>query len=366
MAERPLLPVLEPHRDALEKCVYCPKLSRAACPVSNAEASETVTPWGKMSLAYFVGRGDLKPSADTAETSWACSACLACREQCDHRNEVAEVLTENRAEMFARGLAPEGAKRAAERYADGERANKRALDRMAPESHSEAKRGLLIGCSYVRNAPDTAKAALQLGRRWLGESLRPMRRCCGLPLRYAGDQNGFERAARDFVADLGPIEEIVVADPGCAHTLIEAYGDRLDGRSVRPMVDVAFANLDDIRPMGFEGKPLRYHDPCQLGRGLGRYEEPRAILARLCGEAPLEFQRCREQAECSGGGGLLSVTRPETARSMADARLAEHRAGTDSLLVTGCGESLRRFRSRGQSVADWLDLVAQSVGKDDS
>ena len=53
------LPLLEPHRSALEKCVYCPKLSRAACPVSNVEASETVTPWGKMSMAFFAARGDV-------------------------------------------------------------------------------------------------------------------------------------------------------------------------------------------------------------------------------------------------------------------------------------------------------------------
>src|SRR6201999_1099365 len=52
-------PLLEPHRAALETCVYCPKLSRAACPVSNVEHSETVTPWGKMSMAYFAARGDV-------------------------------------------------------------------------------------------------------------------------------------------------------------------------------------------------------------------------------------------------------------------------------------------------------------------
>ena len=104
------LPLLEPHRAALETCVYCPKLSRAACPVSNAEASETVTPWGKMSLAYFAARGDVPLDEEHAKPAWACSACYACRERCDHKNEVATVLTDARAELFSAGLAPAGAK----------------------------------------------------------------------------------------------------------------------------------------------------------------------------------------------------------------------------------------------------------------
>jgi Fe-S oxidoreductase len=70
--------MLEPHRAALETCVYCPKLSRAACPVSNAEHSETVTPWGKMSLAYFAARGDVPVDAVHAAPAWACTGCYAC------------------------------------------------------------------------------------------------------------------------------------------------------------------------------------------------------------------------------------------------------------------------------------------------
>jgi dimethylglycine catabolism B len=53
------LPTLAPLKDTLEKCVFCPKLCRSACPVSNAEPRETITPWGKMSMAYFAARGDV-------------------------------------------------------------------------------------------------------------------------------------------------------------------------------------------------------------------------------------------------------------------------------------------------------------------
>ena len=55
------LPMLEDRRGTLEKCVFCPKLCRTACPVSNAIPRETLTPWGKMSMSYFVAQGDVRP-----------------------------------------------------------------------------------------------------------------------------------------------------------------------------------------------------------------------------------------------------------------------------------------------------------------
>ena len=104
------LPLLARHDAVLQKCVYCPKLSRAACPISNVEANETVTPWGKMSMAYFTAREDVPIDAECADPAWACSACYACRERCEHKNEVATVLCDARAEYFARGVAPAAAR----------------------------------------------------------------------------------------------------------------------------------------------------------------------------------------------------------------------------------------------------------------
>ncbi len=58
------------------------------------------------------------------------------------------------------------------------------------------------------------------------------------------------------------------------------------------------------------------------------YEAPRAVLGRLLGRAPDEFDEHREWAACSGAGGLLPSTMPETSRDIAQARLDAHgRAG---------------------------------------
>ena len=46
-----------------------------------------------------------------------------------------------------------------------------------------------------------------------------------------------------------------------------------------------------------------YHEPCYLARHNGEYEAPRAILARLTTDTPLEFNLRREKAMCCGAGG---------------------------------------------------------------
>jgi dimethylglycine catabolism B len=380
---RPLqLPLLEPHRSALEKCVYCPKLSRAACPISSVEANETVTPWGKMSMAYFAGRGDVPIDAEHAAPAWACSGCFACRERCDHKNEVATVLTDARAELFAKGAAPDAAQQVVRRWPDRARELSRtvaALERAAaPEGAPSAEPAavVLIGCGYVRRSPEVARDALRAVAALVGGPARPVRSCCGLPLLYAGDRAGFQSAARRLAAEVAGARRLVVVDPGCARALLVEYArDHVelrepDGSAMRApelFVDVAYAARDRLKPAaaGSQGpdghRAFRYHDPCQLGRGLGRYDEPRAVLSRALGVAPGELPRTRAQAECSGAGGLLPATRPATSRAIADERIAEHHALGGGTLITGCGQSLHRFRTRGQAAEDLVSIVARAL-----
>jgi dimethylglycine catabolism B len=364
------LPLLEPHRAALETCVYCPKLSRAACPVSNAEASETVTPWGKMSMAYFAARGDVPVDEAHAAPAWACTSCYACREACDHKNEVAPALLDARAEMMRLDAAPPAAKAIVERWparqialaaAVAELESERETDGAASTGREPA--AVLVGCGYVERSPEVARDALRAAAFLLDRPVRPVRACCGLPLLYAGDRDGFADAVILLAREVASAPAFLAIDPGCARALL-VEAPRVGVEVSRPeiFVDLAARSLEKLRPIEGEGAgAVRYHDPCQLGRGLGRYEEPRAILARITGAAPERFLRERAQGECSGGGGLLPATRPESSRAIADARIAEHRERGGGTLVTACASSLQRFRSRGEAAEDLVSLVARAI-----
>lgn len=421
--------------------MYCPKLCRAACPVSNAEASETVTPWGKMSTAYFAARGNVPLDAGHAATAWACTSCFACRDMCQHKNPVAVVLGDARVEAFARGVAPEPAAALARGWFDRAAEVTEAIDVIATQTDTDraqpSETALLFGCGYARRAPDVARDAVQATMTLTGSRVRPVRACCGLPLLQAGDHDGFVAAARRLAAEVAKAPRVVAVDPGCARTLLVEYArigvklpkvelfldlvanDRGKLRALSPdeianAVETARSAAPSPAPSSREGaSPLahsvrtgalgaaphegaareavpssrssvsdaaassrsssneavpssrrgvrvRWHDPCQLGRGLGRFDEPRAILDRLA-QGAVGFPRERAMGECSGGGGLLPITRPDTSLAIAEARLAEHRTAGGGVLVTHCASSLHRFRTAGEPAVDLTTLVARAL-----
>jgi Fe-S oxidoreductase len=363
MAEPKNLPLLRPHDAALQKCVYCPKLCRATCPVSNVEANESVIPWGKMSLAWFSLRGDVPLDGDHAEVAWACTLCHACRDRCEHDNDVAAVLTEARAEYFAAGIAPLGAQQAAADFAAEEDAYRAAIDRIDRDNRQSARTVLVIGEGYALHSFADAEAIWWVAQHFVDGEIRAVRSACAVTLLQAGDRAGLLAAAHRLRDEVGDAELVLAADPTAARALMVDYPRlAVAPQPVVPLLDLVYAELDRIPAGALGDRGFRYHDPCALGRGLGRYEEPRAILARVAGVAPRELERSRHMAECSGGCGLLPRTRPETARAIGAQRIASHRSAGGGRLVTACADSLRHFRACGEEAVDLMSLVAEACG----
>lgn len=362
------LPLLENRRDALEKCVYCPKLCRAACPVSNAEPNEAITPWGKMSAAWFLGQGHLELSRETAAAAWACSGCLACRDRCDHKNPVADTLLDARAELFERGVEPAEVRRVSERAAARRAEVQGGLADIASRTPSAQRGGrprvkLLLGCGYARLATAEGARAVRVLSALTGCDVSLVDACCGYSSLAAGDRGAFAREATTLNAAVAGSERLIVLDPGCAKTLLQDYPKvGAPAPTVELFVDVAHAALEKIpAAKAAVGPSARYHDPCSLGRGLGRYQEPRALLERVLGAPPREFDRAREAADCSGGGGLLPVSRPDASRGAADIRKGEHDALGGGEVVTACAASLHRFRTRGVAAEDLVTYLARAL-----
>src|SRR5262249_37686918 len=152
--DRPLrrLPQLASRKAELERCVFCPKLCRSACPVSNAEPRETLTPWGKMSMAYFVANESVELALPFANPAWACTGCFGCRERCDHRNDVTGTLFEARSALMQAGQAPPSARRIRDTFSERTRVlDENAGDaRVADVIDPDARLAVLVGCEHAR------------------------------------------------------------------------------------------------------------------------------------------------------------------------------------------------------------------------
>jgi dimethylglycine catabolism B len=350
------LALLEDRRAELETCTYCPKLCRAACPVSNAEASDTVTPWGKMSGSHTVARGDAPATAEYAKLPWACTGCFACRERCDHRNEVAPTLYDARAAFVARGVAPEGSERSRRGFPErSERVRARVESTArAHDLSSQAPVAFLLGCQYALGFPEVVRDAIAAARELFGP-LRLVSECCGYSLDAAGDPEGANAARAKLLKQTNGAHRVIALDAGCAYALAP-YGAESFARAAEDALGGGAVEA----PFGDEA--LRYHDSCLLGRGLGEYDAPRALVGRASHGGVQEFFWRREHARCSGGGGLLPLTRPSTSESIARTRLEEHERLGGGTIVTACAQSLRRFSASGAKVLDLASVVARLTG----
>lgn len=369
--DRPLkrLPTLAGRKATLEKCVFCPKLCRTACPVSNAEERETLTPWGKMSMTYFVANESVALAEPFATPAWACTGCFGCREHCDHKNDVTGTLFDARSALVEQGAGPKEAHDVLARHDEKSAALGKAARELSVMSEVDptAPTALLLGCAYARGASSVARDAIRAMAKLEGGKVALVDKCCGAPLLYAGDKKRFVAHGRALAAELHDQrrERLVVVDAGCAATIRVHHANAGIGMivPVEHFTERAARELGSMSKVeGLDDGPVRWHDPCQLGRGLGVYDPPRALLARALGRAPDEFDRRREDARCSGAGGLLPVTMPEISRTIARKRVVDHVTAGGGTIVTGCASSCRSFEKQGAKAIDLVTVVARALG----
>jgi fumarate reductase (CoM/CoB) subunit B len=296
-----------------------------------------------------------------ARSLYACSGCMRCRSFCKHDNEVGFALFSARQVAVDRQLAPAGAQSTLATFREHQNpfgANlAEAVGRFRAESPVRFQ--LFAGCSTLVKRPDLVEDALAVGAGFsapMGVS-RAGVRCCGYPLYAAGDIDAFRVHARNFAESLGPYPELVVLDPGCAYTLRVVY-PRFDvplGIIVRTIYEVLDEHRSHVPPRPPALGALAYHDACHLGRGLGQYEQPRRLLA-LAAERVLEDPAARQEAGCTGGGGLLPRTMPEVSVDVAR-RTAARVAPNGETVVTACPTSGRMLERAGRRTADLLAVL---------
>lgn len=131
--------------------------------------------------------------------------------------------------------------------------------------------------------------------------------CCGRPMLTAGRTAEAEEIVRrntEIILGSGA-DTLIVSCPICYRMFSESY--------TLPGVRVVhysryFQGLVKLGRLKLQKSDLCYvyHDPCELGRGCGIYDEPRALLGQAAGIA--EADRSRAESICCGGSlGSLSL-----------------------------------------------------------
>ena len=179
--------------------------------------------------------------------------------------------------------------------------------------------------------------------------------CCGRPLMLSGETD----AARKMVVyntDLFRKHEIttlVTSCPICLRVFKESY--HLDGIEVLHHSEYIDRLIAEQRlTLGTNTAKYSYHDPCELGRGLGVYDAPRRVIESI-GELR-EPEHNRSNSLCCGGS--LANTVIDDAQQQ---RIAKRM--TKELENTGCDEIVTSCPLCNKSIARAATIPTKDIAE---
>lgn len=343
---------LQDHRVYL--CLSCGKCT-AVCPISRRDAD--FSPRRFVETAIVDGVESLLRE----DTVWKCLTCLRCSELCPADVRFSEFTRSARGLAFERGAS--GACTHGDvihtwmrMMADPELQQNR-LDWVTDDLDLSADGDTLyfVGClpqydvlfseqgfEGVEIARNTVRLLNQAG---IAPRLLPDERCCGHDLLWAGDTEGFRRLAelnaRAF-QEAG-IRRVVTACAECYRTLSVDYpavaGLGIEVQHISQVL--AQAVIEGRLRFDAQAVAVSFQDPCRLGRHMGEYDAPRALLREAVSDVR-EMENARQRSICCGTSVWMQCG--QTAKSIQVARLQEARSTGAEVLATACPKCQIHFR----------------------
>ena len=186
--------------------------------------------------------------------------------------------------------------------------------------------------------------------------------CCGRPLKLSGESDSAQKMI-DYNKSLfykHNITTLVTSCPICLRIFNEEY--KLDGIEVQHHSEYILRLIEQGRlHVNYSTEhTFTYHDPCELGRGSGIYDEPRAVIEAI--GTLLEPSHSRKNALCCGSS--LANTAINDSQQLTIARnVAEDLDNTGAkTIVTAC-PLCKKAITRGalHKVKDLSEIVAANI-----
>ncbi|UCE33977.1 MAG: FAD-binding protein [Deltaproteobacteria bacterium] len=370
-------------------CIYC-GFCRLGCPTFSITHRESRNARGRNALAFNLLNGSIEPSKELADAFYSCTTCQACTYFCPALIKVDEIVEGARKKLYKAGFTPEPVLGVRDNIfktgnvyasATGDRVDiyPPALKEKvkAGQLKSKAETLLFMGCvpSYLdmKMIPSLLKPldAAEVDYTTLAAE----EGCCGFPLFLMGTDE-FEPHAEKVIKRIQATgaHELVTPCAGCYKTFKKLYPEIGD---LRLAVYHSVHYLDRLVSEGkitFKnelGKKVTYHDPCDLGRALNVFEEPRNILKSIPRLEYVEMARNRLQARCCGGGGGVVAYDPEMAIEMAAERVQDALDVGAEIIVSGCAACKDNLRKGAKTfpkevrkavkIMDITEIVAMAM-----
>ncbi|MBM3706116.1 MAG: (Fe-S)-binding protein, partial [Actinobacteria bacterium] len=172
--------------------------------------------------------------------------------------------------------------------------------------------------------------------------------CCGFPLLSSGFRKDFQEFAEHNIERVNRTgaEYLVTSCPSCYHMWSHIYRNLHVGQkmnfTVMHEVQYMYKLVSDgklkLNPLDLT---VTYHDPCDLGRSSGVYEEPRKLIRSIPQVKFIELENSGQFTTCCGGGGNVEAVDSKLSEDIGAVKAREIiRSGAD-ILVTACQQCVR-------------------------
>jgi Fe-S oxidoreductase len=306
------------------------------------------------------------------EVLYQCLECSHCLIWCKPEIDIAELVEDRRRGLVSEGRYPKGLDKIVDAIREqhnpfGEPHNKRTTSIKSPDGS-----GTLVhyftGCTAAYReqeiAVDTVSLLMKLD---FSVSVSEDEWCCGSPLFRTGFTDTALEQARHNAETLNSIEAelIVVTCPGCYRVLTQDY-PKYDIKISKPIKHISELLQENISKLSKNSSPrlVTYHDPCHLGRHMGIYDAPRAVINAVTGNSLVEMERHGDNGMCCGNGAGLRTLFPDAASKIgAERTIQARRTGADTI-VTACPFCKNMLKSQSGDeiqVVDLPELVLSSL-----
>jgi Fe-S oxidoreductase len=185
--------------------------------------------------------------------------------------------------------------------------------------------------------------------------------CCGRPLLLVGQYEAARKLINNnqqLILSSGA-KQLVVSCPICYKVFKEDYN--LPGIDVFHHSEYILQLINKkLIPVLKSKDKIIYHDPCELGRGSGIYEQPRDLLKNYVSIIPVKNQK--ENSLCCGGSLANIKITPRERDNIRDNTLSEYLQSGPDYLVTSCPLCKKTFaKGTDIPVFDLAEIVSNGI-----
>lgn len=191
--------------------------------------------------------------------------------------------------------------------------------------------------------------------------------CCGRPLMLAGELASAQELIQKNITliQASGAKLLVTSCPICYKVFNEDYNLDIEVLHHTQYL-LRLVNEEKIEPV-LSTEKLVYHDPCDLGRGSGIYQEPRTLLLKTASltepEFEMNFSLC-----CGAALGNIQIDYP-TREKITNHALEIILKSSPDKLITACPLCKKTFAKSSSAevldIAEWL-LLSVMQGQDKS